>query len=142
ERHLSWGLLLRRRRAAGERGAAGHGLLPLPVLPVLVGRAGECLQHLGAGGGRGGEGGGACRDLRQDGDEPPAVLPALRRPPDGAAPAARRNRRLRRHPAGAALRAAAARELRRDGAADAGRPAEAPRLPEGVRRLRGDDGRI
>ena len=39
-------MLLRRDRRAGDRKARGDGLLPLPVLPVVVGRAGERVHEV------------------------------------------------------------------------------------------------
>ncbi len=46
--------------------AGGHGVLPLPLMPFLVRRSGECVQPLEAPGGGGHQGRRAYRDIRDD----------------------------------------------------------------------------
>jgi hypothetical protein len=44
-----WKLLLRRRRNRSHGIAGGHGILPLPLVPIVVGRTRQCLQPLETG---------------------------------------------------------------------------------------------
>ena len=49
EQNLFRRMLLRRRRSGGVRAAGGNGVLPLPVLQVVVRVARQCLHTLEAG---------------------------------------------------------------------------------------------
>src|ERR1700712_5269152 len=92
-------MFLRCRRNRGCRRTQGNGLLPLPILPIVVRRAGKRFFPMVAGGGGGGKGKRAHRRVLKNGPEPPSILSPLRRTSDDSTPATEDDRCLRsNHP--------------------------------------------
>jgi protein-S-isoprenylcysteine O-methyltransferase Ste14 len=118
-----WKLFLRRGRSPGHRCAGRDGLLPLPLLPLVVRRTGERFHPMEAGSGTDHYGSATCCDVREDADEPAQVLCGVRWSSHDQSSDARAGRCLRRNPPDTSLHARRARQLRRDGAANAGRVA-------------------
>src|SRR5215471_14617094 len=114
---VSGQLLLRRRGSRSVGTAERDGLLPLPIVPILVGGAGERIHAVATSGGESGQGRATHRHLPQDLVEPSAVLPAMRRPSHDAPSSAGDDRRLCSDDSRSSLRAAVARELCGDGTA-------------------------
>ena len=135
-------VFLRRRRDRSGRRARGDGLLPLRILPVVVGEPDQRLHPLEARVGEGDQRRRQYRDLRQDGDERAQVLQDLRRPHHGQPPHFRPRRHLRRDDSRPRLQADAASQLSGDRPARSRRPAEVQGFPEGVRRLRRQSARM
>ena len=115
------------RAGRGDGRARRDGLLPLRLLPLLVGRTGERLHAVEP---ESGGGHGRRRDLalRQDAAQPAQRRTEVRRPPDDQSSPDRPRRCLRgNHPD--APFTARRRQLRRDRAAHARRPAQATDFP-------------
>ena len=125
-----------------ERAAQCHGLLSLPVLPVLVRGTGERVHPVVAGCGAGDEGRRVSRHLSQDGPEPSPVLPPLWWPFDEPASAIEHGRCVRSDNSRSGVRATGACQLCRDRPADTRRIAEAQRLPAEFGGSGGDGSRI
>src|SRR5260363_100631 len=137
-----WTMLLRNGRNRSVRRARSDGLLPLPLLPVMVRRTGQRFQPLEAG---------SCQnhvrdytslDVPEDAAEPAAILRQMRRPSHDHASAARTDRRVRGDAAGAGISAGGARQLRGDRIAGARWLAEIEGFSARIRRFRRDDDRI
>jgi hypothetical protein len=119
EQNLFRRMLLRRRRSGGVRAAGGDGVLPLPVLQVVVRVPRQCLHTMEAGKREGDKGRRSDRHLPQDREAPSPILPNLRRTRDDEPSGRRTDRRvLSDHPR-FSVSAAASCQLRRDGAAHA-----------------------
>ncbi len=116
----SWKLLLRCGRVEGHWVAGSDGLLPLPLLPLVVRGTSERVQPVEAGERAGHVGSGARRDVPEDGDEPAPVLREMRRASDDQSSDPGPGRCFRRDNPDPDLRPGRSRQLCRDGAADTG----------------------
>jgi hypothetical protein len=119
EQKLFRRMFLRRRRSRGIRGAGGDGVLPLPVLPVVVRGARQCLHALEAGKREGDKGSRSDRHLPQVREAPSPILPDLWRTRDVATSGLGADRHIRGDHPGFPVPAAASCQLRRNGAAHA-----------------------
>src|SRR5215510_7936078 len=129
-------MLLRRCQNRSHWRAASHGLLPLSLMPFLVGRTRQCLLPLETGGR---EGHGWCRargDVRQDAYERTPVLQEMRWASDGQSSATEDGRCIRGDDPVTEVCAGRSRQLRGDGTAYEGWPHKVQRLPLGIRRIR------
>src|ERR1700748_3550065 len=93
-------MFLWRRRDRGVGFAGGDGLLSLQLVPLLVGRSGQCLQPVEARKRAHQARHRTCRDVPEDQAQPPAILQQMRRPPSDLPSAARSRRRVCRYAAG------------------------------------------
>src|SRR5436853_3747681 len=87
-------MLLWCRRDRGFRQPGSDGLLSLRVVPLVIGRAGQRLQPVEAGGGSPQGGRGTRRDVPEDQAQPASILHQVRRPPDDQPSATRPDRRV------------------------------------------------
>lgn len=135
-------MLLRRRRSRGVRTAGGDGVLPLPVLQVVVRVARQCLYTLEAGTREGDEGSRSDRRLPQDRKSPSPILPNLWRTRDVETSGVGTDRRIRGDHPRFPVSATASCPLRRDGAAHARRASEIEGLSCRIGRVRRNHCRI
>src|SRR5689334_21232974 len=117
-------LLLRRSSVRNERNARSDGLLPLPILPSLVGRAGECILALEAGVTQNYPRWVKYRHVQQDICQLPKVVQEMRWPFVHRPSHNGLSRHLRCHAAGAEIRTRAPRQLPGGRPAYQGRQAE------------------
>jgi hypothetical protein len=108
--------------------ASGDGLLPLSILPLVVGGAGKRLFVMAARRCPDHQGQRTCAQLQEDGDERSEMVRPLRRTFADRAPALGRYRRVRGYDTRIDLRAGRPRQLRRHCLTYQGRPSKAERL--------------
>jgi hypothetical protein len=113
-------MLLRRSADRSHRRAPGHGILPLPFMPLLVGRTRQCLLALESRCRKGHRGCREYRDVLEDPDERAKILQQVRRPCDGQSSTAENGRCVRGDHSDSEFPSRRTRQLRRDGPADQG----------------------
>ena len=113
-------MLLRRRSGRGLGRTRRHGVLPLPIMPFVVGRTCERLHALETRCRAHHSRRRACRHVPEDAREPAAILQEMRGPLDDQSSSAGIGRCVFGHAADAEIQAGPARQLCRDGSTDAG----------------------
>jgi hypothetical protein len=129
-------VFLRSSPCGGLRRSGSNGILPLPIMPILVGRRGKCLHLVEARCRAGHCWCGTCRYVSKNRSQSTTILQEMRRSSHDQSSTARIGGRICCNATDTEVYCRCPRQLCRNSFADAGRTYQAKGFSQRVRRLR------